>query len=586
MGDDHDGRRDRGGRRGAGQLRLPGRPRRRRSPGGRSAPGPARACGPPPRTAGLRIRFAADTHLHADFLSGAVQLAARRRRHGPGLGRRAPRVRPPRPGRRRRGRPRRADAARAGHARAHRRAPVVPAARRRAPGRGVHRRVADRRLGRPHRPARRRPRRGAGPRPVPLAAPAGRAARRRPRCGRPTAPVRSAPPRPAPRAPRPSAREKATNPLLRHRDEDTFVAQLLGSLGSYPPYFLRLAEINRRGPAVLDPATTGRLAALPASAVQRLLRRRRDRRRRPSGARLRRRAHPRRGVHPAARRSSPPGWAGSSPPTRRSSSCATPTRTPPTSCGRRVNIGYERLVGELAGGIDAWTAAGQPTASTRLVRAGRDRRARRVLDVRQDSEFAGGHLPGAVHVELGALAAAAADLPERPTVVMCGHGERAAGAASLLERAGHRDLAVLAGGARRLGRGHRPPPGDRDVTVATRAASRLGLRANLAQFSLLVAVNALVGGMLGQERTVLPLLAETEFGLTALHRRADLHPRLRRHQGRDQLRRRHAVRPLRPQTRPRRRLADRAARAAAADLGTAAGAGSSRPTCCSASTRA
>ncbi|WP_199435006.1 MFS transporter [Qaidamihabitans albus] len=44
---------------------------------------------------------------------------------------------------------------------------------------------------------------------------------------------------------------------------------------------------------------------------------------------------------------------------------------------------------------------------------------------------------------------------------------------------------------------------------------RLGLRANLAQFSLLVAVNALVGGVLGQERNVLPLLAEREFGLTA-----------------------------------------------------------------------
>jgi MFS family permease len=41
------------------------------------------------------------------------------------------------------------------------------------------------------------------------------------------------------------------------------------------------------------------------------------------------------------------------------------------------------------------------------------------------------------------------------------------------------------------------------------------LRENLAQFSLLVAVNALVGGMIGQERTVLPLLAEHEFGLTA-----------------------------------------------------------------------
>jgi MFS family permease len=44
----------------------------------------------------------------------------------------------------------------------------------------------------------------------------------------------------------------------------------------------------------------------------------------------------------------------------------------------------------------------------------------------------------------------------------------------------------------------------------------LGVKPNLAQFSLLVGVSALVGGMVGQERTVLPLLAEEEFGLTAL----------------------------------------------------------------------
>jgi MFS family permease len=50
---------------------------------------------------------------------------------------------------------------------------------------------------------------------------------------------------------------------------------------------------------------------------------------------------------------------------------------------------------------------------------------------------------------------------------------------------------------------------------ATGTGLRLGLRENLAQFSLLVAVNALVGGMIGQERTVLPLLADEEFGLTA-----------------------------------------------------------------------
>ena len=42
----------------------------------------------------------------------------------------------------------------------------------------------------------------------------------------------------------------------------------------------------------------------------------------------------------------------------------------------------------------------------------------------------------------------------------------------------------------------------------------LGLRANLGQFALLVVVSALVGGMVGQERTVLPLLATDVFGLT------------------------------------------------------------------------
>jgi MFS family permease len=43
---------------------------------------------------------------------------------------------------------------------------------------------------------------------------------------------------------------------------------------------------------------------------------------------------------------------------------------------------------------------------------------------------------------------------------------------------------------------------------------RLGLRANAAQFTLLVVVNALVGAMVGQQQTVLPLLAERELGLT------------------------------------------------------------------------
>jgi len=44
---------------------------------------------------------------------------------------------------------------------------------------------------------------------------------------------------------------------------------------------------------------------------------------------------------------------------------------------------------------------------------------------------------------------------------------------------------------------------------------RLGLRANASQFALLVALNALVGGMVGLERSVLPLVGKQKFGLTS-----------------------------------------------------------------------
>src|SRR5215510_10259654 len=59
-----------------------------------------------------------------------------------------------------------------------------------------------------------------------------------------------------------------------------------------------------------------------------------------------------------------------------------------------------------------------------------------------------------------------------------------------------------------------PAPGT-DGTTPPAPPIRLGLRANLSQFSLLVAVNALVGGTLGQERTVVPLLATRVFDLVA-----------------------------------------------------------------------
>ncbi len=51
--------------------------------------------------------------------------------------------------------------------------------------------------------------------------------------------------------------------------------------------------------------------------------------------------------------------------------------------------------------------------------------------------------------------------------------------------------------------------------MEVRSTIRLGLRENLGQFSLLVLVNAFVGAMVGMERSILPALAERDFGLTA-----------------------------------------------------------------------
>jgi rhodanese-related sulfurtransferase len=83
-----------------------------------------------------------------------------------------------------------------------------------------------------------------------------------------------------------------------------------------------------------------------------------------------------------------------------------------------------------------------PTIATPLVRAN-EIGGTPVLDIRQLSEFDSGHIPGATHVELGDLPTRAADVPPGPMVVMCGHGQRAMTAASILQRTGSREVRVL-----------------------------------------------------------------------------------------------------------------------------------------------
>src|SRR5439155_12292501 len=97
---------------------------------------------------------------------------------------------------------------------------------------------------------------------------------------------------------------------------------------------------------------------------------------------------------------------------------------------------------------------------------------------------------------------------------------RTSGDRSEPPRAGRRDADRVPRQRTRLVAGRWSTPRDRGVrassTVSDSAVIRLGLGPNLGQFALLVAVNALVGGMVGQERTVLPLLATDVFGLQAL----------------------------------------------------------------------
>ena len=69
------------------------------------------------------------------------------------------------------------------------------------------------------------------------------------------------------------------------------------------------------------------------------------------------------------------------------------------------------------------------------------------LDVRESGEVAGGVIPGAITVPLGELQQRGLDVPrERPVIVYCGHGERAASAASILERGGFTAISNIRGG--------------------------------------------------------------------------------------------------------------------------------------------
>ncbi|MGH9112078.1 MAG: MBL fold metallo-hydrolase [Acidimicrobiales bacterium] len=234
-------------------------------------------------------------------------------------------------------------------------------------------------------------------------------------------------------------RERTTNPLLAIEDEDHFVEELISGLGSFPDYFRQLPEINRRGPQIYASVPT--LARLDVDTVRAHL---------DAGAVLIdarpidafARAHPQ-GAISIGQRAVFGTWLGWLVPLDQPVVFVVDDGTDRADLVRQcLTIGHDAILGELDGGVASWVEAGLPVGSIPLVEP--TAMADTVLDVRQQSEWATGHVPGAVHVELGALAGAA--LPDASMTVMCGHGERAMTGASILEAAGHHDVSVLAGG--------------------------------------------------------------------------------------------------------------------------------------------
>ena len=359
--------------------------------------------------------------------------------------------------------------------------------------------------------------------------------------------------------------ERATNPLLRADDEDAFVAALVGSLGSFPAYFARLGDQNRRGPALLDPAL--HLPQVNPDEAHQLL----DRGAvvvdvRPFEAFA--------VAHLTGSLSIPlreafGTWLGwiAPPDGRRCSWSATTTKTPTRSRGRPRRSATTTSSA-------SWSVASPPGP--------RPDSASRALDSSTPATSPGSSFstsgkarsstpvtfPPPAHVELGELPARADQVPTGATVVMCGHGERAMTAASLLERGGRKGMAVLVGGPEDWADAHDTALHSEinmnaasDVTTgrdgATPAARPAGQRRP---------VHAAGRGQRPRRRDARPRAHRAAAARGAhvpphrVHRGAHVHPRVRRREGHHQLPGRHMVRPVRKKAGAGRGLAGGRAR--------------------------
>jgi glyoxylase-like metal-dependent hydrolase (beta-lactamase superfamily II)/rhodanese-related sulfurtransferase len=228
--------------------------------------------------------------------------------------------------------------------------------------------------------------------------------------------------------------ERRAHPAMVTADPDRFVEELLSGLGTYPSYFLRLREVNRQGAKVLG-ADLAPLVRIGISQLE---------------GRTIVDARP---IDRFARGHIPGsvslalsdqfgtwlGWLfGPDTPLVFVLDADQDQRD---LMRQALNVGCEGICGRVD--FDEWQAAGNATSTIDLISARVIAPDAPILDVRQASEWASGHVLGASHIELGALSGAGPIAPG--TVIHCGHGPRAMTAASLLARVGNSMTAVTTG---------------------------------------------------------------------------------------------------------------------------------------------
>ena len=233
--------------------------------------------------------------------------------------------------------------------------------------------------------------------------------------------------------------ERAANPLFSIQDEDTFVHRLTKGFGTFPRYFARLPELNRLGPVRYDRLPG--LARLSPDDLERTLGN--------GGVVIDARAvagfsagHVPGSISNTLRPmfASWLGWLVTL--DRPLMFVLDPDQDRDDLVRQCLDVGHEHLIGELGGGIDAWTGTGRKVSSIALVDP--THMTDLVVDVRQANEYAAEHVPGAINVELWQIPTS--DLPGEPLTIMCGHGERAMTGASLVAARGRTDVVVLDGG--------------------------------------------------------------------------------------------------------------------------------------------